>query len=65
MTVADWIRSMADEELAALFTTILSERDRATVEKLAAQGIQTSLVEMPAVSMAKHLQFLQSPAENI
>ena len=61
MTVADWIRGMTDEELAAFLTALISERDHVMSEKLAAQGIPNSLIEIPAVSMARHLEYLQSP----
>ena len=63
MTVADWIRGMTDEELAAFITGLISERDHVMSEKLAEQGIPNSLIEIPAVSMARHLEYLQSPFE--
>ena len=63
MTVADWIRGMTDEELAAFITGLISERDHVMSEKLAEQGIPNSLIEIPAVSMARHLEYLQSPME--
>lgn len=59
MTVADWIRGMTDEELAAFITELLSERDHVMSEKLAEQGVPNSLIEIPAISMACHLEFLQ------
>ncbi len=61
MTVADWIRSMTDVELAQFFYTLLHERDLLVTKQLAEQGIQNSLISMPAVSLAKHLRYLQSP----
>ena len=63
MTVADWIRGMTDEELAAFITGIISERDHVMSEKLAEQGIPNTLIEIPAVSMARHLEYLQRPYE--
>ena len=63
MTVADWIRGMTDEELAAFFTGLISERDHVMSKKLAEQGIPNSLIEIPAVSMARHLEYLQSPMD--
>lgn len=65
MTVADWIRSMTDLELAAFLYEILHQRDLIITEKLAEQGVQHTLVEVPAISIAKHLKFLKSPAEDI
>jgi hypothetical protein len=64
MTVADWIRSMTDEELAAFITGIISERDHVMSEKLAKQGIPNSLIEIPAVSLVRHLEYLQQPMED-
>ena len=61
MTIADWIRGMTDEELAAFLTAIISERDRVMSEKLFEQGIPNSLVEIPFVSLARHLEYLQRP----
>lgn len=63
MTVADWIRSMTDEELAAFITALISERDHVMSEKLAAQGVPNSLIEIPAISLARHLEYLQQPME--
>lgn len=63
MTVADWIRSMTDEELAAFITGLLSERDHVMSEKLDAQGIPNSLIEIPEVSYLRHLEYLQQPME--
>lgn len=63
MTVADWIRSMTDEELAAFFTALISERDHVMSEKLDAQGIPNSLIEIPELSVLNHLKYLQSEME--
>ena len=63
MTVADWIRGMTDEELAAFITGLISERDHVMSEKLTEQGIPNSLIEIPAVSLARHLEYLQRPYE--
>jgi hypothetical protein len=63
MTVADWIRSMTDEELAAFLTSLISERDHVMSEKLAEQGIPNSLIEIPAISLARHLEYLQGPMD--
>lgn len=63
MTVADWIRNMTDEELAAFFTGLISERDHVMSEKLAEQGVPNSLIEIPAISIARHLEYLQRPFE--
>lgn len=63
MTVADWIRSMTDEELAAFITGLISERDHVMSEKLAEQGVPNSLIEIPAISMARHLEYLRRPYE--
>lgn len=63
MTVADWIRGMTDEELAAFLTGIISEKDHVMSEKLAEQGVPNSLIEIPAISMACHLKYLQRPFE--
>ena len=65
MTVADVIRSMTDIQLAQLLMTIISERDKVMSEKLEAQGIHNSLIEMPGLSLAHHLQFLKRPAEEV
>ena len=65
MTVADMIRNMSDEELAGLLEAIISERDHIMSEKLTAQGVQHSLIEIPALSLLHHLRFLQQPAENV
>lgn len=63
MTIADWVRGMTDFELAAFLTELISERDRFMSEKLADQGVPNSLIEIPAVSMARHLEYLQRPFE--
>lgn len=63
MTVADWIRNMTDEELAAFITGLISERDHIMSEKLAEQGVPNSLIEIPVVSMARHLEYLRGPFE--
>lgn len=63
MTVADWIRCMTDEELAAFITGLISERDRVMSEKLAEQGVPNSLIEIPAISLARHLEYLRRPYE--
>ena len=63
MTVADWIRGMTDEELAAFITGLISERDHIMSEKLAEQGVPNSLIEIPAVSIARHLEYLRRPFE--
>lgn len=65
MTVADMIRNMTDMELAHFLETIISERDKVMSEKLAAQGVPHSLIEMPALSVMHHLQFLRRPAEDV
>lgn len=65
MTVADWIRSMTDEELAVFLNAILHERDVSMTKKLAEQGIANSLIEIPVASVAKHLAFLRSPKKDI
>jgi hypothetical protein len=63
MTVADWIRSSTDEELAAFITKLLSARDHAMSEKLDKLGIPNSLIEIPEVSFLMHLEYLQQPME--
>ena len=63
MTIADWIRGMTDEELAAFITGLLSERDHVMSQKLAEQGIPNSLIEIPTISLARHLEYLQRPME--
>ena len=63
MTVADWIRGMTDEELAAFLTGLISERDHVMSEKLAEHGVPNSLIEIPIVSMARHLEYLRRPYE--
>lgn len=65
MTVADVIRNMTDIELAQFLEAIISERDQIMSEKLAAQGVQHSLIEMPALSVMHHLQFLRRSAEEV
>ena len=60
MTVAEWIRGMTDLELAQFLEMIIHERDLHMSEKLAKQGFTVSLVEMPTLSVAEHLKFLQS-----
>ena len=63
MTIADWIRGMTDEELAAFITGLISERDHVMSEKLAEQGVPNSLIEIPAISLARHLEYLRRPYE--
>ena len=63
MTVADYIRSMTDMELAGFMHAIIAERDAIVGEQLARQGIQSTLIEFPAVSLANHLKYLQSYLE--
>jgi hypothetical protein len=61
MTVGDWIRSLTDIELAVFLQTTLSERDKVVCEKLAkSHGIKIELIEMPDLSVAKHLKYLRS-----
>ena len=57
------IENMTDEELAAFITGLISERDHVMSEKLAEHGVPNSLVEIPAISFARHLEYLQSPFE--
>lgn len=64
MTVADWIRSMTDEELAAFLTALISERDHVMSKKLDKQGIPNSLIEIPEVSYLRHLEYLRQPMED-
>ena len=63
MTIAEWIRGMTDIELAQFLEAIMSEYDKVMSDKLAAQGVPHSLIEMPALSVVHHLQFLRSPRE--
>lgn len=64
MTVADYIRNLTDEELAKFFYTLLRERDLFLIKQLAEKGFQNRLISVPAVSVAKHLKYLQSPISN-
>jgi hypothetical protein len=64
MTIADWIRSMDDIELAQFLYAIMSEYDKVMSDKLSAQGVPHSLIDMPVLSVAHHLQFLRSPRED-
>ena len=61
MTVADYIRSMTDMELAGFLHAVIAERDVVVSKQLARQGIQSTLIEFPAVSLKRHLEYLQSP----
>lgn len=63
MTNADWIRSMTDEELATFLTALLSERDRIISKQFAEKGVPNTLVEIPIVSYARHLEYLKRPYE--
>jgi hypothetical protein len=54
---------MTDEELAEMFTTIISERDRYTMEKLSKAGIKARLCEMPMVTKLRHFDWLKQPYE--
>lgn len=63
MTVADWIRGMTDEELAAFITGLISERERVMSQKLAEQGVPNSLIEFLPISLARHLEYLRRPYE--
>lgn len=63
MTIAEWIRSMDDMELAHFLEAIMSEYDKVMSDKLSAQGVSHSIIEMPVLSVAHHLKFLQSPRE--
>lgn len=65
MTVADVIRSMNDIELAQLMNEIFSERDHVMSEMLEEQGIPHDLIEIPCLSIARHLAFLRRPAEEV
>ena len=65
MTVADWIRGMTDLELAEFITGLISERDLVISKKLAENGVSNSLVEIPAISLARHLEYLQRPVEEV
>lgn len=65
MTAGDYIRNMDDVGLATLFHGLLSSYDHITIERLRAAGVNAELIEIPALSVANHLQMLQSPAEEI
>jgi hypothetical protein len=51
---------MTDIELAQFLAMILSERDKIMCKKLAERGIEIDLIEIPALSLKKHLEYLQS-----
>lgn len=60
MSVADWIRTRTDFELAEFFEMLLHERDLLLVQSLNKQGVEAILAEMPSISVAEHLKYLQS-----
>jgi hypothetical protein len=55
---------MDDMELAQFLYAIMSEYDKVMSDKLSAQGISHSLIDMPVLSVAHHLQFLRSSRED-
>jgi hypothetical protein len=63
MTVADWIRSRSDMELAVFLTELISKRDHLMSEKLAEQGISNSLIEVPELSVLNNLTYLRQPMD--
>ena len=63
-TNADRIRAMSDEELAELLHSIIHESNVIMIEKLKGQGIESTLVEAPLLSIKAHLDWLKQPAED-
>lgn len=64
MTVAEWLRSRSDIELARFLDLLLTEWVKVLSERLAEQGVPHSIVEFPALSVANHLEMLQGPVED-
>ena len=54
---------MSDEELAALFESILSARDHWWLDGLAEKGVDIELREVPLLSQATHLDWLRTTME--
>lgn len=64
-TYGDYIRTLSDEQLAELFTALLSSQRHRIIEQLQAMGIPLSvgIVEMPELSKAGHLEWLKMQME--
>lgn len=62
MTNGDKVRAMDNMTLAILFHTMLSERDRMIVKRFSDAGCDADLIEIPAVSVRAHFQYLESEA---
>ena len=64
MTVAEWLRSLPDIELARFLDLLLTEWMKVLSDRLAEQGIPHSIIEIPTLSVAHHLEMLQGPVED-
>jgi hypothetical protein len=64
MTIAERIRIMSDDELADLFSTIMSDRDHKIQCQLHERGIDIDFIEMPAVFKFKIKEYLESEFED-
>lgn len=68
MTYLERIQSMTVDELATLFSVLLSERDHWWLEKLQALGVDATLIECPELSIQSHVAFLEQeylPGEEV
>lgn len=64
ITNFDRIKAMSVDEMAALFYGIIHERDLQLQQKLAEQGIECSLIEMPTeLHISYHKQWLERRCE--
>ena len=64
-TNGDMVRSASDEQLADLFTMLLSKQRASIIAQLHAKGLipEVSIVEVPVMARAAHLAWLREPAE--
>ncbi len=63
-TNADRIRAMTDEELADLIVGIMSRQRAMILQRFSGELPNISVVEMPPMAKAAHLQWLQQPADH-
>ena len=62
MTHGDMIRGMDNEALAIMFHEMLAEHDHSILESLKSQGVDADLIEIPAISVHRHIAFLEQEA---
>lgn len=63
MTHGEFIRQATDEQLAAIFSSIIAENNQQWFQRLHDAGICLTLVEVPILNINHHLNFLKTDME--